>query len=242
MIIINLPETRAANLNSLKGLLLLKSSQFSTLFFDLDETLYESSSGIWMAIRERIGLYMHERIHLDWDVVPGMRSQLFQTYGTTLRGLIALYDIDTQEYLDFVHDIPVGDFIKPDPVLKDLLKSYPQRKLIFTNADRNHAIRVLKALGIQNSFESIIDIQDINPHCKPMAEAFQRALELAGSPDPYSCAMLDDSQSNLATARDLGFTTVRVGSNQLSWDYDFCIPRIHDLPSVIYPDGNGVLE
>jgi pyrimidine 5'-nucleotidase len=241
MIIINLPVWRADCPHRAKGLNLAKATHFSTLFFDLDETLYESSSGIWVAIRERIGLYMHDYIHLDWEVIPTMRAQLFQTYGTTLRGLIALYDIEPQEYLDFVHDIPIEEFVKPDTLLKNLLLSYPQRKLIFTNADRNHARRVLQALGIQDSFEKIIDIQDINPHCKPMAEAFDRALELAGSPDPLTCVMLDDSQANLATASEMGFTTIRVGSNQLSWDYDYCIPRIHDLPSVLSPNGSESL-
>jgi len=216
---------------------LAKVPQFSTLFFDLDETLYESSSGIWMAIRDRIGLYLHDYIKLDWEVIPNMRTELYQTYGTTLRGLVALYDIDPQEYLDFVHDLPIEKFINPDPVLRDILISYPQRKLIFTNADHNHAQRVVHALGIQDIFEKTIDIQDINPHCKPMTEAFDRALELAGAPDPHTCVMLDDSQSNLATASAMGFTTIRVGSNQLSWDYDFCIPRIHDLPRVLSRNG-----
>jgi pyrimidine 5'-nucleotidase len=242
MIIINLPEWCADCSIRVKGNSLAKASQLSTLFFDLDETLYESSSGIWLAIRDRIGLYMHERIHLDWEVIPSMRAELFQTYGTTRRGLVALYDIDPQEYLDFVHDIPIQEFIKPDPELKEILTSYPHRKLIFTNADRNHARRVLDALGIQDIFEMVIDIQDIDPHCKPMKEAFQRALDLAGESNPHSCVMLDDSQSNLATAKALGFTTVRVGSNQLSWDYDYCIQRIHELPGVLAPDGSETSE
>jgi putative hydrolase of the HAD superfamily len=237
MIIINLPLNPADFVINAKGNLLLNASNYSTLFFDLDETLYESSTGIWVAIRERIGLYMHNYLHLDWDVIPQMRSELYQTYGTTLRGLVALYGIEAQEYLDFVHEIPIEDFIKPDPELKEILLSYPQRKLIFTNADHNHAMRVMKALNIENVFEKTIDIQDINPHCKPMPEAFSRALELAGSPDPRVCVMMDDSHANLATASAMGFTTIRVGSNQLSWDYQGCIPRIHMLPDVLSPNG-----
>jgi pyrimidine 5'-nucleotidase len=242
MIIINLPRVTLKLPYQVKGNRLTNSPQLTTLFFDLDETLYESSSGIWLAIRERISLYMHNRIHLDWEVIPSLRAQLFQTYGTTLRGLVALYDIEPQEYLDFVHDIPVGEFIKPDPELNALLQAYPQRKLVFTNADNAHAHRVLQALGIQDVFEKVIDIQDIDPHCKPMREAFDQAIKLAGNPDPRACVMLDDSQANLATAGAMGFTTIRVGSNQLSWDYDYCIPRIHDLPKVLSPDGMDSLE
>ncbi len=50
--------------------------------------------------------------------------------------------------------------------------------------------------------------------------------------------MLDDSQPNLATARILGMGTIRVGSTQMSWDYDECIPRIHDLPKVFSNNGH----
>jgi len=211
---------------------LLQADRYTTLVFDLDETLYESSTGIWQAIRDRIGLYMHDRMGFDWETIPGLRANLFTTYGTTLRGLITLYDVDLQDYLDFVHDIPMQTFLKPDPELRDLLNSYPQRKIIFTNADRRHAQRVVKALGIDSAFDQIIDIRDIEPHCKPMPEAFQAALKMADL-EPAHCVMLDDSQSNLATARSLGMGTIRVGSDQLSWDYDECISRIHSLPDVL---------
>jgi len=220
---------------------LLDSKNYTTLLFDLDETLYESSTGIWQAIRDRIGLYMHERLALDWDIIPTMRANLFTTYGTTLRGLVALYDVDRQDYLDFVHDIPMQDFLKPDPELEQMLNLFPQRKIIFTNADRNHARRVINALGVNSHFEQIIDIRDMDPHCKPMAEAYQVALGLAGV-KPEETVMLDDSQPNLATARSLGMGTIRVGSSQLSWDYDECIVRIHDLPDVLSHNGYGAAK
>lgn len=215
---------------------MLHADKYTTLLFDVDETLYESSTGIWQAIRNRIGQYMHERVGLDWETIPTLRANLFTTYGTTLRGLIALYDVDPQDYLDFVHEIPLQDFLKPDPVLYELLTSYPQRKVIFTNSDRNHANRVVRTLGLDRVFDRIIDIRDIDPFCKPMPEAFQKALDLAGA-SPADCVMLDDAQPNLVTARSLGMGTIRVGSDQLSWDYDECIARIHDLPNVLSMNG-----
>jgi putative hydrolase of the HAD superfamily len=218
---------------------LLQTENYTTLLFDLDETLYESTTGIWDAIRDRIGLYMHERIGLDWSDIPALRARLFTTYGTTLRGLVALYDVEPQDYLDFVHDIPMHEFLKPDPGLRDVLQTFPQRKLIFTNADRNHAERVLNVLGILDLFEQIIDIRDMEPFCKPMPEAFEKALLLSGA-DPSKSIMLDDSQSNLATARMLGMGTIRVGSSQMSWDYDECISRIHDLPDALSLNGHDL--
>lgn len=238
MIIINLPAGREYPVWQSKGKSLLQSKNYSALIFDLDETLYESSTGIWQAIRDRIGLYMHDRMGFEWETIPGLRANLFTTYGTTLRGLMTLYDVDPQDYLEFVHDIPMQNFLKPDPKLGEMLRSYSQRKIIFTNADRRHAQRVTKALGIESAFERIIDIRDIEPHCKPMPEAFRTALQMA-EVEPAQCIMLDDSQSNLATARSMGMGTIRVGSDQLSWDYDECVSRIHDLPSVFSPDGRA---
>jgi len=220
---------------------LLQSEKYTTLIFDLDDTLYESSTGVWQAIRERIGLYMHVRLGLEWDIIPKLRANLFSTYGTTLRGLIILYDVDPQDYLDFVHDIPMKDYLKPDDNLRRILESYPQRKIIFTNADRGHANRVLEALNLTTQFERIIDIRDMEPHCKPMIEAFQYACGMANV-DPARAVMLDDSQPNLAAARSLGMGTIRVGSTQLSWDYDECIPRIHDLPEVLSLNGHAQIK
>lgn len=217
---------------------MLQSEKYNTLLFDLDDTLYESASGVWQAIRDRIGLYMHERLALEWDVIPKLRANLFSTYGTTLRGLIILYDIDTQDYLDFVHNIPMRDYLKPDEDLRRILESYPQRKIIFTNADRGHANRVLDALDVKSHFERIIDIRDIEPHCKPMVEAFQYACGMADI-DPSKAIMLDDSQPNLAAARSIGMGTIRVGSKQLSWDYDECISNIHELPEVLGANGHA---
>lgn len=217
---------------------MIKAETYTTLIFDLDETLYESNTGIWEAIRDRINLYMHERVGLDWNDIPGLRTRLFSTYGTTLRGLITLFDVNPEDYLEYVHDIPMKDLLKPDPEVRKTLETFPHQKIVFTNADRNHANRVLEILNIRDLFEKIIDIRDIAPYCKPMPEAFEKALAMAGV-SPKSSIMLDDSQPNLATARMLGMGTIRVGSDQFSWDYDECIRRIHDLPAVLAQNGHN---
>ena len=36
---------------------------FETLFFDLDDTLYPPTSGLWDAIGERIETFMREYVH-----------------------------------------------------------------------------------------------------------------------------------------------------------------------------------
>ena len=204
----------------------------NTLLIDLDDTVYPSNSGLWDLIKERISLYMAERLHMDWEVIPRLRSTYYREYGTTLRGLMAEYHIDREDYLQYVHDVPLGEHIQPDPALRQVLQDLPQRKIIFTNADSDHAHRVTDILGITDCFESVVDIRAIFPLCKPMPEAFQFALEQTGE-QVENCAFLDDSVTNLAAARALGFYTVRVGSREVSEHYHAGIDRLHDICEVL---------
>lgn len=188
---------------------------YTTLFFDLDDTLYPNETGLWEAIRNRMGLYMEERLGLPADQVPGLRRHYFLTYGTTLRGLQRHHRVDADDYLAYVHDLPIEEYIQPNPGLRQLIQNLPQRRYIFTNADANHARRVLGILGLEGCFDGVIDVRAIEFACKPEPEAYRRALALSGSPDPRECVLLDDSLTNLLPAREMGFTTVLVQSQGL---------------------------
>lgn len=200
------------------------------LFFDLDDTLYPASTGLWEAIRQRMHTYMKKRIDLPDEQLAALRQYYLENFGTTLRGLQNDYQIDADEYLAYVHDLPLETFIKPDPHLRDLLLKMQTRRWIFTNADANHARRVLNILGLQDCFEGIIDIRALAFTCKPDPEAYQRALALAGEDDPRGCILLDDSPRNLAPAHQMGFGTVLVGSEQPNPYADLSIASLHALP------------
>jgi FMN phosphatase YigB (HAD superfamily) len=83
----------------------------STIFFDVDDTLYAADSGLWLQIKERIGLYMSERLQIPAAQVPTLRRSLFEQYGTTLRGLQANYHFEVADFLAYVHDVPLNDYI-----------------------------------------------------------------------------------------------------------------------------------
>ena len=76
--------------------------KFTTIFFDLDDTLYPSSTGLWHAIKERMTIYMRDRMSFDPVEIPRLREKYYLQYGTTLRGLQANHDIDVGDYLAFV--------------------------------------------------------------------------------------------------------------------------------------------
>jgi putative hydrolase of the HAD superfamily len=206
--------------------------RFSTFFFDLDETLYPPNNGLWNEIRLRINAYLHERMGFPLDQIESLRDGYFKKYGTTLRGLQAHHQVDTDEYLAFVHDVPIHQYLRLDPELSTAIQSIPARKFIFTNADSNHAGRVLEAVGLQGLFNGIIDVHVIAPFCKPMPEAFELALKAAGSPDPHSCVLLDDQRRITRAARQLGMYTVLVGELTPGGDADVALQNLSDLPGL----------
>jgi len=209
---------------------------FTTLFIDLDDTLYPVDSGVWMAIRHRIDLYVMERFHLSLEDARVRRQELFLRYGTTMRGLQAEYHVNEDEYLAFVHDVPLVDLLHPNPGLCQMLQAYPQRKVIFTNADSNHARRVLAVLGLSACFQQIIDIKAMSPYCKPMQEAFRIALEMAGESDPARCVLVDDQAHNVRAAREFGLHAIRIGTVEPGFE-TATISRLDDLPTVFPWDG-----
>lgn len=211
--------------------------EFTTFFFDLDDTLYPANSGVWNAIRERIDRYLLERIGIPREEINTVRNTLTRTYGTTLRGLQMTRAVDEQDYLAYVHNVPVDRLLSPAPGLRALLRRYPQRKIIFTNADTPHALRVLNALQIRDCFDQIIDIHAVAPYCKPMPETYPLALRLAGEPEAARCVFLDDSPTNLQPAQQSGWYTIRVGSREPSAAYQAAIRSLEELPTVLPLNG-----
>ena len=183
----------------------------NTLIFDLDDTLYPPSTGVWDAIGVRIDQFILENLDIPAEKVTIVRDDLFHQYGTTLRGLQVVYGVDPYKYLNYVHNVPIEDYLQPNPTLRKILTQIDARKTIFTNSDQNHALRVLDRLSLGGIFERIIDVMDVAPYCKPMPEAFQLALNILGNPDPSTCVVIEDSLRNIDAARNMGFRTILVG-------------------------------
>jgi pyrimidine 5'-nucleotidase len=203
------------------------------LIFDLDDTLYPPTSGVWDAIGDRINQFLLENLKLTHENVNEVRQHLYNTYGTTLRGLQTEYGIDPYKYLNYVHNIPLEIYLQPNPALKRILKQISTRKVIFTNSDQNHALRVLSELRLDGIFERIIDVMDVAPFCKPQSEAFEKALHLLGNPDPARCVVVEDSDRNIQTAREMGFNTILVGSHNGNAQVAHAqLDSLEDLPSL----------
>jgi pyrimidine 5'-nucleotidase len=141
--------------------------------------------------------------------------------------------VDPKDYLDFVHDLPLNEYLEPDPELREMLLGIPRRRWILTNSDAPHATRVINILGISDCFEGIIDVWRMDPYVKPMKEAYRFALDLIGGATPGQCALLDDSPRNLETAKEMGIFTILVGQDGNNTFADRTILDIHDLQKAV---------
>ena len=179
------------------------------LVFDLDETMYPRRSGLMQAISGRIGAYMIERMGMDPGIVPSLRRQYWEQYGTTSRGLQLLHGLDVADYMHYVHDLPLGEYIQANPELDAMLAVLPQEKVIFTNASAAHARAVLSALGVAHHFARIYDAFFAGNHGKPAMRCYERLLGELRVPGEV-CLMADDTLRNLRPAKSLGMVTVLV--------------------------------
>ncbi|XP_031270376.1 uncharacterized protein C24B11.05 [Pistacia vera] len=166
------------------------TANYDCLLFDLDDTLYPLSSGLNLACRKNIEEFMLKHLNIDERDVPRMCLELYGEHGTTMAGLKALgYEFDNDEFHAYVHGKLPYEKLKPDPVLRNLLLSVPQRKIIFTNADQAHTVQVLSRLGLEDCFEGIICFETLNPPPLEPADNIDALNEdalLAGDEqDPY---------------------------------------------------------
>lgn len=179
------------------------------LLFDLDETLYPRDSGVMTAIGRLIRQFMVDHMGYSWDEAQALARRYYLEHGTAMRGLVLYHNLDVDQFLEYVHNLPLEQLLVPNPQLATLLDQLPAEKVIFTNADRAHAERVLDRLGIRHHFTHIIDIIAVNLISKPNPDAYLHCLKLLDT-KPEDCVLIEDSARNLAPAAAMGMTTVLV--------------------------------
>jgi putative hydrolase of the HAD superfamily len=200
--------------------------------FDLDNTIYPKSCGLMHEIGNRINLYMVERLGVSLEEVSRKRDEFLKSFGTTLNALRRYYEVDPDDFLSFVHKIPLAGYLQCDPELDRMLGRLPLQKVIFTNADAQHARLVLSRLGILRHFESILDIHFLDFVNKPDRRAYWKVLHSL-SARPEECLLIEDSLANSAAAKAIGLITVLVGEKNQVDGADYHISRITDLESLI---------
>ena len=174
------------------------------LLFDLDETLYPSSSGMVKEISQRMTRFVSGLLNLDEGSAARLRRSLSRKHGTTLTGLMSEHDFqDPESYLEFAHPVDVERYLTKDPQLVEALASLGLPMSILTNAPAEHARRILRYLEIEDFFERIFDIRMSNFRGKPYREVYLRVLaELKR--EAGEVLFIDNRLDYLLAFRDIG--------------------------------------
>jgi len=179
-----------------------------TWVFDLDNTLYHPRARLFDQVTARISDLVMRVTGADRAASDRLRREYWQTYGTTLAGLMAHHGVDPEPYLVEVHDIDLS-VLEPDPDLRDAITRLKGRRIVYTNGSAPYAQRVLAARGLDGLFDAIYGVEHAGYHPKPQPQAFAAVFGRDGL-TPARAAMFEDDPRNLKVPHDLGMRTVLV--------------------------------
>jgi len=176
--------------------------------FDLDDTLHNASAHIFPVMNGAMTKFIQDSLALDEQAADQLRKHYWKVYGATLKGLMRHHATNPHHFLFETHQFPdLHERVILTKRLRHLLLSLKGRKVIFTNAPRNYAIRVLEIIGIADIFELIFSVESTQFHAKPSVRGFQGLLKTIRA-RPSDCIMLEDDLAALMTAKRLGMKTI----------------------------------
>lgn len=189
--------------------------------FDIDNTLYRKSTGIGDLMQDYIRDYIEKTLDLPPEEADELHHSYYKHYGLAVEGLVRKNHIDAMDYNVKVDDaLPLEKILKPDARLHEMLSKIDTKKWklwLCTNAYRNHGIRVVKLLGIEQFFEGITycDYKKVPMICKPMPEFFHtcmvdigaRQIDVKPHPEVY---FIDDSKQNVDAAEKINWKAIHI--------------------------------
>jgi putative hydrolase of the HAD superfamily len=198
--------------------------------FDLDNTLHNASPHIFPHINRAMTEYVQIELGLDPEAASELRHHYWRRYGATLLGLMRHHGTDPHDFLLQTHRFPdLERMLVREPQLRATLRRLPGRKYVFSNAPAHYSRAVLKALAIQDLFDTVFCIERTRFRPKPDTHGFLRLVR-ANHLRPQRCIMVEDTLANLRTAKNLGMTTVWVSREKRSPAYvDVKISNLTEL-------------
>ncbi len=200
-----------------------------TWVFDLDNTLYPPSARLFDQIEIKMTDFVMRALGVERAEANRLRQHYWDSYGTTLAGLMAEHGVDPGPYLTDVHEIDFSPLV-PDQTLARAINALPGRKIVFTNGCAPYAQRVLAARGLMGVFDAVYGVEHAGFRPKPQRDAFETVFAMDGL-NPETAAMFEDDIRNLAVPHDMGMRTVHVGPKAAT------VPHVHhqteDLPAFL---------
>lgn len=201
--------------------------------FDLDDTLHNASAHIFPVMNRAMTQYIMDHLDLDEKNAHALRQHYWRIYGATLKGLVRHHNTDPYHFLEETHQLEnLREMVIQVKRLRHTLQSLDGRKLVFTNAPRSYALRVLDILDIEDIFELVFSVESTKFHAKPSIRGFRKLLQ-AIKAKAEDCIMLEDSLPALMTAKRLGMKTIWISKKLHKPNYvDYRLPSVLALTHI----------
>lgn len=181
-------------------------------FFDLDNTLHNASAQVFGELSAAMTDYIVRHLEVDQIEAGHLRGLYWRRYGATLLGLVKHHGVSAAHFLHETHALPgLESYLHSHAHDLAALRDLPGRKILLTNAPLAYALRVLRALGLQNCFDEVIAMEQMSMfgelRPKPDARMFRHLLARLRL-RPADCILVEDTLVHQKAARRVGMRTV----------------------------------
>ncbi len=181
---------------------------------DLDNTLHDAGATVFPRISEAMTAYMARELDMTLEAAAALRVSYWRRYGATLLGLVKHHGIDAAHFLHETHAMDdLHTIIRRNHALVHLLQRLPGRLVLVTNAPRDYAWRILRALGVHRLLDDVFTVESMRfagrLQPKPSRPMFRRLIASLRVP-ANRCVLVEDSIENLRRARAVGLRGVLI--------------------------------
>jgi putative hydrolase of the HAD superfamily len=133
---------------------------------DLDNTLHRASAHILPEINRQMTRYLSEQLSLTPEAASQLRTEYWRRYGATLLGMIRHHGTDPHHFLHHTHQFEerLDRISGRHGSVPQQLRRLPGVRVLLTNAPRNYAVALCKALGLYKHLHAVVSIEDMVIH------------------------------------------------------------------------------
>ena len=189
-------------------------SRVKVWLIDCDDTLYESSRGMFAAIHLRMESFIAQKLGVSTEEGRRLQHAYWARYGAIFLGLEKHHGIAPEEFFEATHRFDLSEEVPEDfsrAKLRDSLKALNGKRVLVTNGPECYIKALLPLLGIADLFDAVVSADDMRVmgtwRCKPDETLFA-GLAARFKARPEQCGFVEDSPVNLKTAKKLGMVTV----------------------------------
>ena len=215
--------------------------QMKFIFFDLDNTLYDSKQYFHNSFRQissrlATNMSLNERevfakLKSTWEKRTSMYPSLFDE-------ALSDYEIDVNQIVRWFNSCEVK--LKPYDGVIECLEYFKSKKFkmgIVTDGNKSRQLRKLKALKLLPFFTHVVYTDDFKP--KPSREPFYEIMSLFNCIGAESIYVGDNPLLDFPGSKSVGMTTVRIRQGEFSKlgdtnNIDYSFDSFKDFLNTVY--------